>query len=592
MSNSTTSYKSLFSFVWQFVRLDRFIFSLILLLSFVWAIDATVWPYLFRIMVDIFSKYELERASIWSALKIPVLSSLMLWITIDACFRSQGFLIAKALPRLEAQMRLNMFNHIIHHSPKYFNKEFAGSFGNKIADMTTNVALIMQQLLTQIIPALFGCALSILFFAQLHFLFGIFLGVWMFIHLTICIICARKCGKYESIHGEIRSALLGKIVDSLANNFTVNLFYRFNYEKTQIAQIQKEELARNTQAKRYIEWTRILLGIVTISLGAAPITIWMYHLWVAEALTTGQIVQIFNTLWNITMMLWITGTALPGFFQSLGIAKQALTVMYDPSDLDDAPNAKPLVVSKGEIIFENVSFKFGEKKIFENKNVHIRAGEKVGLVGYSGAGKSTFVNLILRLYPIDSGKILIDGHEIAQVTLESLRNTVALIPQDPLLFHRSLKENILYGKLEANSAELQEVAKLSHADKFINKLPEGYDTLVGERGSKLSGGERQRVVIARALLAKTPILILDEATSALDSITENYIQESLESLMHNRTTIVIAHRLSTLSKMDRILVFDQGRIIEEGRHQELLAQGGHYAKMWRMQAGGFLPETA
>ncbi|HEY5235990.1 MAG TPA: ATP-binding cassette domain-containing protein, partial [Rhabdochlamydiaceae bacterium] len=210
---------------------------------------------------------------------------------------------------------------------------------------------------------------------------------------------------------------------------------------------------------------------------------------------------------------------------------------------------------------------------------------------YSGAGKSTFVNLILRFFSLEKGKILLDGQDIASVTLESLRSQVALIPQDPILFHRTLEDNIHYGRVEASQKEVVEAAKLAHCDEFIQRCPDGYATLVGERGTKLSGGERQRIAIARAMLTAAPILILDEATSALDSVTERYIQDSLEKLMQNRTTLVIAHRLSTLAKMDRILVFDQGKVVEEGSHEQLLSKGGHYARMWRMQAGGFLPDS-
>jgi len=281
---------------------------------------------------------------------------------------------------------------------------------------------------------------------------------------------------------------------------------------------------------------------------------------------------------------------IPHFFQAIGLAKQALTLLRHPKDLLDSSNASSLLVSGGEILFENVSFSYGEKTLFQNKTVLIRAGEKVGLVGYSGAGKSTFVHLIQRFYPLKEGRILIDGQDISQVTLESLRRQITAVPQDPSLFHRTLEENIRYGNLSASLEDVIEASQNAHSHEFIQKLSEGYSTLIGERGTKLSGGERQRIAIARALLTQAPILILDEATSALDSVTENYIQESLDQLTYNRTTLVIAHRLSTLSKMDRILVFHQGKIIEEGTHTSLLARAGHYAQMWQMQAGGFLPE--
>jgi len=230
-------------------------------------------------------------------------------------------------------------------------------------------------------------------------------------------------------------------------------------------------------------------------------------------------------------------------------------------------------------------------KFFEDKTLTIKAGEKVGLVGFSGSGKTTFVNLILRHYDPDSGKILIDGQDICKVTQKSLRQQIALIPQDPSLFHRTIMDNLRYGRLEATDDEVYEASKKAHCHEFIMQLPEGYHTIVGERGSKISGGQRQRIAIARAILKNAPILILDEATSALDSITEKYIQEALHVLTKARTTLVVAHRLSTLSEMDRILVFKDGKIIEEGTHESLVDQGGHYAHLWKMQAGGFLQDS-
>ncbi len=257
----------------------------------------------------------------------------------------------------------------------------------------------------------------------------------------------------------------------------------------------------------------------------------------------------------------------------------------------DVLDAKPLVVTKGHIKFEQVTFYYKEdNSLFEQLDVEIQAGTKVGLVGASGSGKTTFVNLILRFFDVESGRILIDGQDIAQVTQDSLHEQIAMIPQDTSLFHRSLMENIRYGRLEATDQEVIEAAKRAHCHEFISSLPEGYHTLVGERGIKLSGGQRQRIAIARAMLKNAPILVLDEATSALDSVTEKYIQVALSSLMQGRTVIVIAHRLSTLAEMDRILVFDQGHIIEDGNHPTLLAKQGHYAKLWHMQAGGFLLE--
>jgi ATP-binding cassette subfamily B protein len=252
-------------------------------------------------------------------------------------------------------------------------------------------------------------------------------------------------------------------------------------------------------------------------------------------------------------------------------------------------NGRVLHCTTGHITFDKVKFHYKDTKpLFENKSIEIEAGQKVGLVGYSGGGKSTFVHLILRLYDVTHGSILIDGQDIKSVSQDSLRENIAMIPQDPSLFHRSLRENIRYGRIDATDEEVMEAAKKAHAHEFIEKLPQGYDALVGERGVKLSGGQRQRIAIARAILKNAPILIMDEATSQLDSLTEALIQESLWQLMEHKTTLVIAHRLSTLLHMDRILVFDQGKIVEDGNHNDLLSKGGLYKNLWNAQVGGFL----
>ena len=582
---------SLVSFIWKFVRPQRVLFFFILLLSFVWSLDATLWPYLLRLIVDSLTQFDTNRTAVWPAIKPLLISGVCLWVFVESCFRGRGFLEARVYPKLESDMRMAMFDHIQRHSPKYFNEHFAGSLSNKINDMTTHVTLILQNSLALFLPALMTCVLTIILFFQLNALFALILSAWVFFHFAICFAFAPKCAKYSNIHGEVRSSLIGKIVDSFTNNFAVNLFSRFHFEKSRIAGFQKEERNKNHESQYYMQRMFLYLSIVFL-MGGVTLNGFMIYYWTQDKITTGEIIQIFNNTWNLIFIMWFAGDEIPRFYQSLGIAKQALSLMNDPQDILDAPNARPLDVKSGEIVFDNVSFQYGGKKLFDNKSVHIKGGEKVGLVGYSGAGKSTFVNLILRFFPAEKGRILIDGQDIAHITLESLREQVALIPQDPQLFHRTLEENIRYGRVEASFEEVVEVARLAHCEEFIKKCPEGYQSLVGERGTKLSGGERQRIAIARAMLSNAPILILDEATSALDSVTERYIQESLDKLMINRTTIVVAHRLSTLAKMDRILVFDQGKVVEEGSHHELLAHNGHYARMWAVQAGGFLPTSS
>ncbi|MBA3238276.1 MAG: ABC transporter ATP-binding protein [Parachlamydiaceae bacterium] len=581
--------KNLISFIWKFIRLQPWNFFFIFSLSLIWSIDSTVWPYLLRLIIDTLAQNEADRLGAWGSLKWLLVAAVCLWTTVEICFRTRDFLRARSFPKLEADIRMTMFDHIQHHSPKYFNEHFAGSLSNKISDMTNEVSSMLHSLMI-FLPAIFSSILVLFFFSEVNPLFAMMMGIWIAIHFTVCFLFSSKCVEYSKAHGEVRSSLAGKIVDSFTNNFAVNLFSRFSFEKHRIAGYQKIEQEKNYKAQYCVALMLMSLSILFL-VCIITLNAFLVLFWIQNKITTGEVVQVFNTTFNVIMILWVAGDMMPKFFNSLGIASQALSVMQDLQDVVDPPHTPPLKVEKGEIIFENVSFHYGEKKLFDKKDVHIKGGEKVGLVGYSGAGKSTFVNLILRFFPITKGRILIDGQDIAKITLESLHKQIALIPQDPLLFHRTLEDNIQYGKIEASREEIYEAARMAHCDEFIKRSPHGYASLVGERGTKLSGGERQRIAIARAMLAACPILILDEATSSLDSVTENYIQESLERLMQNRTTIVIAHRLSTLAKMDRILVFDQGKIVEEGSHAELLAKQGRYAHMWKMQVGGFLPES-
>lgn len=586
---TTVPVKNLISFIIRLMRKQRGRFFVIYFLSIAWAVESTVWPYLLRLIIDILTRFDLNRSHAWVSLQWFVLAGIGFWVCNEFFQRLRDFLRARAFPQLEADIRMAMFDHIQHHSPKYFNEHFAGSLSNKISDMTTQVTSILQ-IFAVFISAVVSSILTFLFFSKVSPIFAGILAVWIGIHFVICFYFTAKCVRYSNIHGKARSKLAGKIVDSFTNNFSVNLFFRFQFEKGLIGTYQTTEREANYQTQYYSALMQSVLSILFLT-GIITLNAILLLYWTKHTISTGEVVQVFNTTFNVSMILWVTSDIMPQFFKSIGIASQALSVMNTPQDIIDLPQAQPLVVSTGEIIFENVSFQYNEKSLFNNKNVHIKGGEKVGLVGYSGAGKSTFINLILRFYPIDKGKIFIDGQDIAYSTLESLRKQVTLIPQDSLLFHRSLKDNIGYGNPTASDSEIIQAASLAHCDEFIKGCPDGYDTLVGERGTKLSGGERQRIAIARAMLTRSPILILDEATSSLDSITEQLIQESLEHLMSNRTTIVIAHRLATLSKMDRILVFDQGKIVEEGSHKELIEKRGHYANMWQMQAGGFLPDV-
>jgi ATP-binding cassette subfamily B protein len=583
--------KTLLPFFWYFLKKQWKRFLLIQIFSFAWTLDHTLWPYVIMRFIDTITQFSGDKTGAWEALQPTIVMGLGLWIILEIFFRSSGILSTYAFPRLEADVRMSMFDYVLHHSHLYFSDHLAGSIANKISDMPQSMTRLFQQIIYLFMPVLLAFIISITFFMFIHPFFALILAGWLAIHIGICFAYSTQCDRYSTIHAEARSTLSGKVVDSLVNSTNVRLFSHQNFENRYLSFFQKDEKRKNRHSLWIIEKMKIWLGINSF-LGAGVALNWyMIYSWFQGHLTAGEVIFIFNTTWNITMMAWLAGLELPLLFREIGVCRQALTVIQDPHGLIDAPEARPLKVTQGEIVFDHVTFHYlTHQNLFDNKTIRLKAGEKVGLVGFSGSGKTTFVHLILRYYDIQSGHILIDGQDIAKVTQDSLREQISLIPQDPSLFHRSLMENIRYGRLDATDEEVFEAAKKAHCHEFIQKMPEKYDSLVGERGIKLSGGQRQRIAIARAILKNAPILILDEATSALDSVTEREIQEGLEILMEGHTTLVIAHRLSTLSGMDRILVFKEGRIIEDGTHHTLIDADGHYAHMWNMQAGGFLPD--
>lgn len=584
--------KTLFLFFIHFLKKQKWTLFLIQIGSLAWSLDHTLWPVVLERMIDTFTNHLGERSKIFSELAPILIFGAALWIINEIGFRAAGVLWAKFNPILEANVRMSVFDYVQRHSYRYFSNQFAGSLSNKINDLPQSMSRMIQLITVIFIPVLVAIVISTTLFFFLKPIFAVILLTWITIHMSVCLLSAKRCDHLAHVHAESVSNLSGKIVDSLSNNLNVKLFARFNAEKDYLNIHQSREKEAHRTSLMFIEKIKFILGAFSFLFPGVLMTTFIILSWKNYQITTGEVIFTLNTSWNITMMVWFAGLELPNLFKEIGISKQALSLIQTPHEISDAPDAKELVVTKGEIIFDHVTFYYSKAKaLFKDKKLTIHPGERIGLVGFSGSGKTSFINLILRHFEVEKGQILIDGQDISKVTQNSLRNAIAMIPQEPVLFHRTLMENIRYGNPKATDEEVIEACKKAHCHEFVMKMTDGYQTFVGERGLKLSGGQRQRIAIARAILKNAPILILDEATSALDSITERHIQEDLNELMKGRTVIVIAHRLSTIAELDRILVFDNGEVVEEGSHQELIDLGKGYADMWHMQAGGFISES-
>jgi len=387
--------------------------------------------------------------------------------------------------------------------------------------------------------------------------------------------------------------LSGRVVDTYTNILTVKLFARARNEDAYVRDAIDEHTGLFHASLRLNTLFSFCLTTLNAMLvtGTAAIAI---ALWIHGKVAVGTVAMALPLSWQIINIAGWVAMRITEIFENIGVVQEGMMTIAKPIGLADRADAKPLAVTRGEIVFDDVRFGYGrESGLIEGLSLTVHAGERIGLVGRSGAGKSTLVNLLLRFFDIEDGRILIDGQDIAEATQESLRTQISVVTQDTSLLHRSIRENIRYGRPEASEAEIVAAAKLAQADEFIGDLEDwrgrrGYDAQVGERGIKLSGGQRQRIAIARVILKNAPILVLDEATSALDSEVEGAIQASLDTLMAGKTVIAIAHRLSTIARMDRLVILDHGHIVEQGSHDELLRAGGHYAMLWRRQSGGFI----
>ena len=483
--------------------------------------------------------------------------------------------------------------HVVRQSWAFFQNDFAGRISARVMQTGPAVRSTLVASVTAVWYILVYGATAVAMTAAADAWLAVPILIWFAGYVGLLYHFVPRMRDRSKISSEARSALMGRIVDSYTNILTVKLFARPRDEDNYVRDAVDRHTGLFLASQRLTTMFGTILAVLNALLiaGAGALAI---VLWQRGAVEVGVIAMVLPLTFQLTNMSRQIAVQITDIFEEIGVVQEGMLTIARPLELTDSAGAEPLVVREGGIVFDDVRFGYGrETGVLDGFTLKVRPGEKIGLVGRSGAGKSTVVNLLLRFFDLEDGRILIDSQDIARATQESLRAQVSVVTQDTSLLHRSIRDNVRYGCPQATDEAVLAAARLAHAHEFILDLSDwrgrtGYDAHVGERGVKLSGGQRQRIAIARVILKDAPILVLDEATSALDSEVEAAIQQSLGTLMEGKTVIAIAHRLSTIARMDRLVVLDRGRIVEQGSHAELLARGGHYAALWRRQSGGFI----
>ncbi|MBF8674690.1 ABC transporter ATP-binding protein [Pseudomonas fulva] len=555
-------------------------------------IEVAMFSFLSRIIdlaqgapsASIFSEHSGEL--IWMLVVVLLLRPLF--------FGLHDLLVHQAInPGMTSMIRWQNHSYVLKQSLNFFQSDFAGRIAQRIMQTGNSLRDSAVQAVDALWHVLIYAITSLVLFAEADWRLMLPLVIWILCFIAALAYFVPRVKARSVVSSDARSKLMGRIVDGYTNIATLKLFAHTDHEQQYAREAISEQTEKTQLASRVITSMDVVIttlnGLLVVGTTGLALWLWSQSLITvgAIALATGLVIRIVNMSGWI---MWVVN----GIFENIGMVQDGLQTIAQPVTVTDRPAAPALKVTQGAVRFENVRFHYGEaRRVIEGLNLAIRPGEKIGLIGPSGAGKSTLVNLLLRLYDVQGGQILIDDQDIAQVSQASLRAQIGMITQDTSLLHRSIRENLLYGRPDATDAQLQEAVRRARADEFIPHLSDaqgrtGLDAHVGERGVKLSGGQRQRIAIARVLLKNAPILIMDEATSALDSEVEAAIQESLGTLMQGKTVIAIAHRLSTIARMDRLVVLDKGRIVEVGSHAELLEQRGLYARLWLHQTGGFV----
>lgn len=577
-------------FTWKSAYPFRFYLLGPLLMMAFYAAYGSLRPYLLKLLIDAASQNS-GAAAVAKLWEIAPYFIALLFAFEFAC-QFYDWCDMRYKPAIKNYIAEMLVDHLLKHDYRFFQTQMAGNLTAKINDLVKYTPDIIKTIIDNYLTNIFSIFVAIYVLWQVNIWFALGIFIWTVMFIIISVSTISRFDYLANNRAEASARITGAIIDIFSNVLNVKLFARKFFELTRLESFMKNYYVASITQRWFLLKVYASQGL-SYAIYQTFCIVLLIKLFGDGAVTPGDFGMIISiNLWVVDC-IWDMSDKMRTFSEHWGSIDQALKTLYAPIRITDKPDAKALTVSRGEIVFDRVEFKYTSNNLlFNQQSVIIPAGQKVGLVGYSGSGKTTFVNLILRLFDVTAGRITIDGQDIRDITQASLHASIGTIAQDPSLFHRSVMENIRYGKLSASDEEVIQAAKEIRAHDFIMALPDGYNSLVGERGTKLSGGQRQRISIARAILKNAPILILDEATSQLDTETERYIQEAFKKIMPGKTALVIAHRLSTLLYMDRILVFDQGKIIQDGTHQELMAQEGLYKKLWTSQVCGMIPDES
>ena len=585
--------RGLYAFCRHYTRgMERSLLWMTLLTAALAILEVSLFGFMGQ-LVDWLAEYEPdtlfeERGGLLVGMTLMVLLALPVLVLLHSAFVHQAL-----LGNYPMAIRWLAHRYLLGQSVSFYQDDFAGRLATKVMQTSLSVRESVMKLLNVLMYVLVSFVTMLVLVAQSDIRLVIPMLVWLAVYIGLQLYFVPKLKRVSTEQADARSTMTGRVVDSYTNITTVKLFAHTRQEADYAQQGMAEFM--DTVYRQMRLATGINVGVqisnYLLAFSVAALSIW---LWSASAVSVGAIAVAVSLALRLNGMSQWVMWEVSALFENIGTVADGMNTLAKPREVQDKPDAKPLRVEQGAISFDNIRFHYGQNEgVIERLALDIKPGEKVGLVGRSGAGKSTLVNLLLRFHDLEGGAIRIDGQDIAEVQQESLRAQIGMVTQDTALLHRSVRENILYGRPDADDEALYQAATRAEAHEFIQELVDpkgnvGYEAQVGERGVKLSGGQRQRIAIARALLKDAPILVLDEATSALDSEVEAAIQHSLYQLMSGKTVIAIAHRLSTIAAMDRLIVLDQGAIVEQGTHQQLVNSGGIYAQLWAHQTGGFL----